>query len=67
MRQVRYQRGSLASTLAAAIDLSHDSPRYVFATALGFTVWPSPPLAQSYYKVHAGSVEHVSFAPWEAT
>lgn len=66
MRYVRYQRGSIASTIAAALDLSHDAPRYVFATANGYTVATSAPVCQSYYRVLAGDVTHFPYAPWDA-
>ena len=54
MRRIRYNRGDIASTMRAAISLSHSNQYiiYVFGSALGYTISQSPPpFNQDYYKV----------------
>lgn len=59
-RRVKYNRGSLDSTIAAAVKVVQDAPLYVFATAYGFTIdrWP-PPGGQRHVVVTASGVEYV--------
>ena len=60
-RRVRYNRGSIDDTIAAARRLKSESDLYVFPTGVGLTIErKKPPFGLQYYVVHPdGSVEFV--------
>lgn len=62
-RRVRYNRGSIDSTIRAAVTLASDQQvaQFVYATALGFTIGTSaPPFGQQHIVVAVdGSVTRV--------
>jgi hypothetical protein len=64
MARVRYNRGSLDSTVNAAIKTAGDAPQYVFATAFGFTIdRRPPPFGQQHVVVRPdGTAEFVKHA-----
>jgi hypothetical protein len=64
MARVRYNRGSIDSTVSAAIKTCGDRPSYVFATAFGFTIdRRPPPFGQQHVGVRPdGSTEFVQHA-----
>ena len=61
MKRIRYNRSDINSALQAAKKISTPkSPRYVYATALGFTIGKSPaPFGQTYYKVTPQTIEKI--------
>jgi hypothetical protein len=59
-RVIRYHRGHLDSTLAAARKLADTATRYVFATAGGYTIdRRPPPFGQTHYLVTRHGVQLV--------
>jgi hypothetical protein len=59
-RRIKFHRGSIDSTMAAAIRASSGATVYVFGTANGFVIHPEPaPFGRRCYKVTGGAVEKV--------
>lgn len=65
MSRIRYDRSDLGSTIRAAVRLAAASnrPRYVFATAYGYTVETQPaPYRQAYYQAQPdGTVRYCGY------
>ena len=62
MKRIRYNRADINSTLQAAQKIATAaSPRYVFATANGFTIAKAPPPAQTHYRVTPQTIEKINY------
>ena len=66
VRRIRYHRGSIEETLAAARATVQDQPLYVWPTAGGLVITKSPPYfgLQHYIVAPGGKVEYIP-AIWE--
>ena len=63
-RRVSFNRGSIDSTIQAARKVATDAPRFVFATALGYTIDARAPMFKDYYTVNVnGDVTLTTYNP----
>jgi hypothetical protein len=63
-KRAKYNRGSIDSTMAAALKVSAEKAVYVFPTGVGFAIDDQPaPFGNRCYKVFAGQVNKVGNWP----